>query len=231
MVYQFRLASGLVPRSVAISSSSQNLSDKRKSRRYSARTPTQTKRADLCRKHKSALEHQPSLERMKLMESHGSANARVDIPHVTRTSRTNTIMNALRQRAQAVLNDTSIDSESRAIIRYALETHDPWLARLVRRAEAGEEVAESLREFDTNEDDPGDEKIAALAELICRRGDEAAIKSAALVVLMSALENAAHPRALANTAKHFAFTRCSELNFCGMVEAQIPVFESEILRE
>jgi hypothetical protein len=108
-------------------------------------------------------------------------------------------MNALRQRAQAVLNDKLIGQDSRAIIRYALETHDPWLARLVRQAEAGEGVAESLREFDTSEDDPGDETIAALAELICRRGDESAIKSAALVVLMSALENAAHPIALANT--------------------------------
>jgi hypothetical protein len=140
-------------------------------------------------------------------------------------------MNALRQRAQAVLNDQSIDQESRAIIRYALETHDPWLARLVRRAEVGEEVVGSLQEFETNEEDPDDEKIAALAELICRRGDEPAIKSAALVVLMAALEDAAHPKNLANTAKHVAFTRCGELNFCGVIDAQIAVFESEILRE
>lgn len=160
-----------------------------------------------------------------------SATARQDTPHVTRTTRTNTIMNALRQRAQAVLNDKSIDPESRAIIRYALETHDPWLARLVRRAEAGEEVAESLQELDTDEDDPSDEKIAALAELICRRGDESAIKSAALVVLMSAIEDAKNPRALSNAAKLVAFTRCGQLNFYGVIEAQIPVFESEILRE
>jgi hypothetical protein len=163
------------------------------------------------------------------MESHSSATARQHTSH--RTTRTNTIMNALRQRAHAVLNDQSIDPESRAIIRYALETHDPWLARLVRQAEAGEEVVESLRELNTFEDDLGDEKIAALAELICRRGDEPAIKSAALVVLMSALENAVHPRPLANRAKHVAFARCGELNFCGVIDAQIPVFESEILRE
>ena len=164
------------------------------------------------------------------MTNHGNATVCQDTPHV-RTTRTNTIVNALRQRAQTVLNDRSIDPQSRAIIRYALETHDPWLARLVRRAEAGEEVAESLQELDTDEDDPSDERIAALAELICRRGDESAIKSAALVVLMSALEDAINPRALANTAKHVAFTRCGELNFCGVIEAQIPVFESEILRE
>ena len=165
------------------------------------------------------------------MENHSSATARPDTPHVTRTSRTNTIMNALRQRAQSILNDKSIDPQDRTIIRYALETHDPWLARLVRRAEAGEQVVDTLREIDADEDDPGDEKIAALAELICRRGDEPAIKSAALLVLMSALEDAAHPRALANTAKHVAFTRCGELNFCGVIDAQIAVFECEILRE
>jgi hypothetical protein len=140
-------------------------------------------------------------------------------------------MNALKERALAVLNDTSIDPQDRAIIRYAMETHDPWLARLVRRAEAGEGVGNSLQELNTDEDDPVGDKIAALAELICRRGDEPAIKSAALVVLMSALENATHPKALANTAKHVAFTRCSEFNFCGVIDAQIPVFECEILRE
>ena len=163
------------------------------------------------------------------MTTNSSATARQQTPH--RISRTNTIMNALKERALAVLNDTSIDPESRAIIRYAMETHDPWLARLVRRAEAGEEVAQNLQELDTDEDDPSGEKIAALADMICRRGDEPAIKSAALVVLMSALENARHPTALANTAKHVAFTRCGEFNFCGMIDAQIAVFESEILRE
>jgi hypothetical protein len=65
-----------------------------------------------------------------------------ETPHVNRTSRTNTIVNALKQRAQAVLNDRSIDSQSRAIIRYALETNDPWLADLVRRADAGETLVD-----------------------------------------------------------------------------------------
>ena len=67
--------------------------------------------------------------------------------------------------------------------------------------------------------------------MICRAGDEAGTKSAALLVLMSTLENASHPKALANLAKHFAFTRCGELNFNGMVEAQIAVFESELLAD
>jgi hypothetical protein len=65
--------------------------------------------------------------------------------------------------------------------------------------------------------------------MICRAGDEAGTNSAALLVLMSTLENATHPKALANLAKHLAFTRCAELNLNGMVEAQIAVFESELL--
>ncbi len=160
------------------------------------------------------------------MANHSSASVR-ETPHVNQTSRT--IINALNQRAQSVLNDRSIDPQSRAIIRYALETNDPWLADLVRRADAGETVIDSAGFLKTSSTD--EEKIAALAEMICRAGDEAGTKSAALLVLMSTLENATHPKALANLAKHFAFTRCGELNLNGMVEAQIAVFESELLAD
>src|SRR5918994_6541970 len=90
----------------------------------------------------STLDYQPSIERMTIMANHSSATVR-ETPHVNKTSRTNTIVNALKERAQAVLNDRSIDPESRAIIRYALETNDPWLADLVRRADAGEAVIDS----------------------------------------------------------------------------------------
>ena len=162
------------------------------------------------------------------MAIYSSATVR-ETPHVNKPSRTNTIINALKQRAHAVLNDRSIDPESRAIIREALETHDPWLAELVRHADAGETVIDSAGFFKTSSTD--EEKIAALAEMICRAGDEAGTKSAALLVLMSMLENASHPKALANLAKHFAFTRCGELNLKGMVEAQIAVIESELLAD
>lgn len=162
------------------------------------------------------------------MTTHVSATMR-ETPHASQTSRTNTIINALKQRAQAVLNDRSIDPQSRAIIRYALETNDPWLADLVRRADAGETVVDSAGFLKTSRSD--EEKIAALAEMICRAGDEPGTKSAALLVLMSTLENAAHPKALANLAKHVAFTRCGELNLNGMVEAQIAVLEDELLTD
>jgi len=163
------------------------------------------------------------------MTSNTSASVRVETPHGNRTTRTNTILNALKRRAQAVLNDTSIDPQSRAIIRYALETNDPWLAELVRRADAGENVVEDFQSLQNDRDDVSEEKIAALTEMICRDGDEPATKSAALLVLMAALENATHPKALANTAKHLAFTRCGELNFGDMVDAQIPLLESRLL--
>ena len=152
------------------------------------------------------------------MASHSSATLRE--PHANQITRTSTIVNALKQRAEAVLNDTSLDAQSRAIIRYALETHDPWLARLVHRAEAGEDVVENLQSNEATE-----EKIEALAEMICRAGEESA---AALLVLMGMLENSTNPKALANAAKHFAFTRCGQSNLYGMVDAQIAVIENDL---
>src|SRR5215213_1909578 len=166
---------------------------------------------------------------MKPMANHSSASVREHTPHSTRLSRTNTIVNALKRRAQAVLNDKSIDPESRAIIRYALEINDPWLAVLVRRADAGEAVVDDLAFEEPPEiydDDCDEEKIETLTEMICRAGDEPETRAAALLVLMATLENSAHPKALANAAKHLAFTRCGEFNVYGMIDAQIAVAES-----
>ena len=164
------------------------------------------------------------------MTTHGSATPRE--PHINQATRTNTIVTALKRRAQAVLNDKSIDAQSRAIIRYALEINDPWLAELVRRADAGETLFDTV-DFSqtpgTNGQDSSDEKVEALADIICRAGDEPKAKAAALLVLMSTLENSKHPKALANTAKHLAFTRCGELNLYGIVEAQVAKIEGELL--
>ena len=162
------------------------------------------------------------------MTTHSSAIER-ETPHVTETT---TVSNSLKRRAQAVINDRSVDAQSRVLIRYGLETNDPWLAELVRRVDAGETIIETI-DFSqtptTGEDDSSEEKIEALAELICRAGDEPETKWAALLVLMVTLENAAHPKALANTAKHLAFTRCGELNLGGMVDAHIAMLEGELL--
>src|SRR5215218_6103825 len=140
---------------------------------------------------------------MKPMANHSSASVRVETPHVTETTQT-TISDALRRRAQSVLNDRFVDPEWRKIIRYALEVNDPWLADLVRRADSGERIFDTIDfslEPETNVDDSNEEKIEALVGLICRSGDEPHNKSAALLVLMATLENSTHPKVLANAAK------------------------------
>jgi hypothetical protein len=142
------------------------------------------------------------------------------------------------QNVQAVLNDESIDAQSRAIIRYGLETNDPWLAELVRRADRCEKIAKThafSQPTQTDKDapdgdrpshdNPSQQTIEALAELICRAGDESA---GALFVLMGTLQHSPQPEALANTVEHFAFTRCGELNVFGMVDAQLAVVEAEL---
>jgi hypothetical protein len=128
-----------------------------------------------------------------------------------------------------VINDRSIDPQWRSVIRYGLETNDPWLADLVRRADARERIVDTIDLSETTEaedDDSNEEKIEALAEIICRASDESA---AALLVLMATLEDSTQPKVLANTAKHHAFTHCGELNLFGMVDAQIALVESELL--
>jgi len=150
---------------------------------------------------------------MKIVSNHSSAR-----PHTIKSTNNYTISEPLKQRAQSVINDKSVDAETRALIRYAVEINDPSLAELLRRADAGE--------ADDNVP-PSREKIEALAEIICRGGNE---PTAALLVLMATLETASELEALAHAAKHFAFTRCGELNLYGMVDAQTAMVESELLR-
>ena len=164
------------------------------------------------------------------MVSNSSVTAHEETPHETENQ--NTISDALRRRAQSLINDKSIDAQSRALIQYSFEINDPWLAELVRRADSGEAIFDiDFSRTPESEEDLDEGKIEVLTRLLCRAGDEPGTKSAALVVLMATLENAKHPKGLANTVKHLAFTRCSDLNLYGMVDAQIPVLESELFAE
>jgi hypothetical protein len=134
---------------------------------------------------------------MTIMENHSSATALEETPHVPETTRTTTISDALKRRAQSVINDWSIDAESRALVRYGLEINDPCLAELVRRADAGERVIDALERSEiseTTEDDLSEERVEALAEIICRAGDDPETKSAALLVLMGAIEQSNDPK-------------------------------------
>jgi hypothetical protein len=167
------------------------------------------------------------------MASHSSATAREQAPHSINSITNNTLkLNSnsdhVRRRAWCLLRDKSLDEGSRSIIGYALEIDDPKLPELVRRGEAGESVVDHLNAADTPENNSTEHKVDVFAEMICRAHDPC-IRAAALLVLMSALENADDPKLLANNVKHYAFTRCGELNVCGMVDAQIAALENELL--
>lgn len=75
------------------------------------------------------------------MASHSSATTREETPHPNQT--TKSICEAIRRRAETVVSDRTIDAQSRAVIRYALEISEPWLAELVRRADAGESIIDT----------------------------------------------------------------------------------------
>jgi hypothetical protein len=148
---------------------------------------------------------------MKIMSNFNSATLRQETTHSS---------DVLKRRAQSIVNNKSIDAETRVIIRYGLEINDPWLPELVRSVDAGESIIDNLYVHSS------EEKIETLTELICRAGDE---PSAALLVLLATLENSTHPKALANSAKHLAFTRCGELNVYGMVESHITALEDRLI--
>ena len=159
------------------------------------------------------------------MTTHGSATTREETPHVTET--TITISDAVRRRARSIVNDHSFDPQWRAVIRYGLETNDPSLPDLVQRADAGEMIIDTSGLPQTFDDDESNvAKVEALTEIICRSGGQ---PIAALFVLMGTLQQSSQPEVLANTAKHYAFTRCGEFNVFGIVDAQIALIERELL--
>ena len=164
------------------------------------------------------------------MTTHSSAQACAETPHATNSITKNTISDAVRRRAHSLINDRTIDANERVWIRYALETDDaPGLAELVRRADAGEPLIDDSHLIEANEQLSPEEKLERLAEIICAAGSQPEQRPAALLVLMSMLENSIQPRVLANHLKHLAFTRCGELNCYGMVDAQIATIEGELL--
>ena len=165
------------------------------------------------------------------MSTHSSsAPEREATPHATNSITNNTISNAIKRRAQSLINDRSIDENDRAFIRYALATNDtPGLSELVRRVDAGEPIIDESCMLEADDEISTEEKLERLAAMICQAGAQLETRSAALLVLMSTLENSTEPKVLANHVKHIAFTRCGELNCFGMVDAQIAAIESELL--
>jgi len=164
------------------------------------------------------------------MSTHSSsAPERQATPHATNSTTNNTISDAVKRRAQSLINDRTIDASDRAFISYALATNDAsGLSELVRRADAGESIIDESYVLEADDEISTEEKFERLAAMICQAGSQPETRSAALLVLMSTLENSTEPKVLANQVKHIAFTRCGELNCFGMVDAQIALLESEL---
>lgn len=158
------------------------------------------------------------------MTTHSSsAPERGATPHTT-------ISDAIKRRAHALINERTIDASDRDFIRYALATNDSaGLSELVRRADAGEPIVEESIMLEADDEISIEEKLERLAAMICEAGSLPETKSAALLVLMSTLENSTDPKVLATHVKHLAFTRCGELNCFGMVDAQTAAIEIELL--
>lgn len=164
------------------------------------------------------------------MTMHSSAPLCAETPHATDSTRNKRISDAVRRRAHSLINDRTIDANERVWIRYALETNDDaGLAELVRRAEAGEPIIDDSHVVEANDPLSIEEKLERLAEIICEAGGQPEERPAALLVLMSMLENSEQPTVLANHVKHIAFTRCGELNCYGIVDTQTAKLETELL--
>jgi len=165
------------------------------------------------------------------MSTHSSsAPERQATPHATNSTTNQTISDAIKRRAQSLINDRTINASDRAFISYALATDDAsGLSELVRRADAGEPIIDESCLLEANDEISTEEKLERLAAMICQAGSQPGTRWAALLVLMSTLENSTQPKVFANHVKHIAFTRCGELNCFGMVDAQIAAIESELL--
>jgi hypothetical protein len=73
----------------------------------------------------------------------------------------------VKRRAQSIINDKSIDGETRAIIRYGLEINDHGSATWSAPSMQAKPSSINLYVHSS------EEKIETLTDLICRAGDEA----------------------------------------------------------
>lgn len=71
------------------------------------------------------------------MTTHGSASPREEKSH--------NIDASIKRRARLLITNGSIPTQTRSLIRYALEINDPYLGQLVCRVEAGEKTIDHVR--------------------------------------------------------------------------------------
>jgi hypothetical protein len=96
---------------------------------------------------------------MKIMARHSSATRREETSrhlkekstlrekeseNINSTPKSHIIDASLKRRARLLITNSSIPSQTRSMIRYALEIKDPYLAQIVRRVEAGEITIDHL---------------------------------------------------------------------------------------
>jgi hypothetical protein len=89
---------------------------------------------------------------MKIMARHSSATPREETStlrgkesdNISSTLKPHIIDASLKRRARLLITNSSIPSQTRSLIRYALEIRDPYLAQIVRRVEAGEMSIDSI---------------------------------------------------------------------------------------
>ena|SRR5215213_2300154 len=87
------------------------------------------------------------------MTTHSSATTREEIPQPTKSITNKPISDAVRRRAQSLINNRTIDAGGRAFIRYALEINDEsGLSELVRRADAGEPIIDDSHLLEANDE-------------------------------------------------------------------------------
>ena len=63
---------------------------------------------------------------------------------INSTPKSHIIDASLKRRARLLITNSSIPSQTRSLIRYALAIKDPYLAQVVRRVEAGEMSIDSI---------------------------------------------------------------------------------------
>jgi hypothetical protein len=73
---------------------------------------------------------------MTIMTTHSNATQREETSHIIDAS--------LKRRARLLITNSSIPKQTRSLIQYALEVHDPHLAQVVRRVEAGETTIDDI---------------------------------------------------------------------------------------
>ena len=89
--------------------------------------------------------HSSATPREEKSTTNGTSTQRGKEPdNINSTRKSHLIDASLKRRARLLITNSSIPSQTRSMIRYALDIRDPYLAQIVRRVEAGEMSIDSI---------------------------------------------------------------------------------------